>query len=506
MARPYDPREGAGLLSQYGLDLNETDLKEQDLRQRQRQSLELVNNVGYRDPRVQGMAQTGGLIAAALGNRGFRPSDDEQRRIATAKAAQEGLQKWIADNPTAKAEERTERYQEVLAESAFKNGLPDIGSQVLTQLTDKRAANARRAGELEKLGYENTYAKETMKSRIAKEKIEAGKAGIIEVYEYGSQDPNSSVAGWYNPEDGSVSMADGRKLAMGEWKDTRPLESQILIERERAKRAGAGGKGYDPNSNEAREVRREIYGAMNLQDNYGEVLDLVKEAGEAVGPVTGQYGKLLSMTNKTVGFLENLSTLVTPGGKMRELTMESTEPGKWGGRKPRTYNINKASERQEWAKNNTDLIMKWVPGLREKGKYADRYIALMTELAYAKAMASEGGASRSLSDRDFENAFVTIGGSLSDPQALAEILLADADRLHKRVGNRLSLYRPEVIEGVISEGGFERLATGREKLDAYRSGDAFKLKDEPGPASGALSPEEQAELDALRKRFGKTGQ
>jgi hypothetical protein len=347
---------------------------------------------------------------------------------------------------------------------------------MLSQKLDaQRTAKAKSQAELDKLSLGNQFDKETMTARISKEKIEAGMAGVVEAYAVGSDDPNSSVSGMYNPEDGSLTIrgADGKplRLPMGTWKTDRPQWSP------RHYMTGGGGGGYDPNSHEQRELRKEFAAATNLQRSYGDVFRLLDEAADAgaVG-TTGRYGKTASFVNSWVGFAENLATAASGNGSKPSITL--TQNGE-------QYEMTSGADRGKWLVKNKNWLRKNIPGLPRDAAMADRYLALMNEIAYAKAMAAEGGSSRSLSDADHKNAMISIGASLENPATMAKILLSDADRIHERLQDRFLAFDPAARKKLVYQDGQDRYGEVRLQLDPYRTKVGFGTQPTAG---GALVP------------------
>jgi hypothetical protein len=411
-------------------------------------------------------------------------------RLNTVKATKDAYAKWEATNANAPYEQRAEKYQELLAESAFKSGAEDIGINVLRELQDRRISTAQKQAELEKLGYENKYDKQTLEARIAKALYESNKEGVVQFYLRGSQNPDSGRTGRLDANGNIASVDDEGKPvthSSGMYTFDRPQWHPAMYGN------GGGGGGQELSKAEEYAARRAVVNTMALTGQYADVLDLVNEAGTAgAGNVTGQYGKLVSLANRWSGFAEQIATLGSPDGRIPTFTYV-------GGKKD--YDINSSSGRAAWAKDNADWVRKHVPNLASKGKFADQYIAQITELAYAKAMAMEGGSSRSLSDNDFKNSFISIGGAINDPRALAEVLLRDADRRFRTMEDTLSVYSPATVERIVAERGFERLGTSRKRLEDYRNGNKWGSTEQAtAPKQSSRPPRKgwsQAELDAL---------
>lgn len=481
MAKATD--SGFGLLSEFGLDLGTEDDVRSKLRQKRIQdAMSLTNEptsgglyTNYDPVGVnQSFAKLGATMAEGVAKRfgGEPPIPPEiQSRLETVKATKNAFEEWAKANPDTSAQERMEKYQELIAENAFNNGLPEIGINALRELQDRRAMAEKRAKELEKLGYETEYDKATVKARIYKTKVESGQAGVIEFYEYGSRDPNAAMVGEYNPEDGSVATVDKdgkpKIYRMGEWKLTRPDWAPRVAGGGGG--GGGGGRGVGVSANEARYVRDQFAATIGLNRDYLEVFKLLDDAeANKVGPIQGQYGKLLTFTNKWLGFADQLATIASPTGKPRDVFVNSSKTDMLGRTKPVSYNLGTNEGREAWIHDNVDFMRGLVPDIAIKAGYANRYISMMTTLAYSKAMVSEGGSTRSLSDLDFKANLEAIGMGLNSPATLKELLLADADRVTTRLSDKMKVFDPAAAENLIYKDAIDEFTAVREELNSHR--------------------------------------
>jgi hypothetical protein len=505
-----------GLLSQYGLDLGtEQDVRTQLRDQRIRGAMSMVApaptraNGGGLNTQQQAFGHLGAAVGNAFGEK-FRQErtrygdipPEIQNRLNTTEQSKDLYARWEASNPTAKAADRMEKYQEIIAETAFKNDLPEVGIGVLRELQDRRLSRQQQEAELEKIGYENKFDRETMDSRVALEMYKAGKEGIVQFYEPGSANPNTGSTGRLGA-DGTITTKDGRVLGMGDFTLDRPQWDP-------ARYGGGGGGGgggrggQDLTPSAEEKLRVDFANAMTMNDGLVGVLDLVKEAGlVGAGNPLGMLGKTTSLVDKYTSYAEGLITMMSPTKSMPTSVLMKDANGK-----VIDGNFQNAANRAAWAEQNMGWLRTVIPNLPKKAEYANRLIAQISELAYLKAMAQEGGSTRSLSDNDYKQAMIAIGGNLNNPATLAKVLLGDSDRLHSKIGNRFSTYHPDTIKRVIHGDGFERYEEGRRKLEAYRDGSAF-APPAAKPKAGslplrkgwtqedwdALTPEEQASLN-----------
>ena len=442
------PTSYPGLLSQYGMDINPEDLRAQNLAKNQALSLGLVNNMGLGgDPAAQMAAQGGALFASALGQRGYKPTDVENRKMATANAAQTQIEKWLSENTGASAQDRADKYQEFLATEAFRNGLPDIGAPILQKLEDERAAKRRRDMELEKLGYEVDYTKRTQEASVSQALIKAGKEGVVEFYPANSRDPNASQSGVFDPKTGSVVGADGKVYKPGQWKSDRPQWDPLRTVTAR----GATSKGDKIGTAEAADIRNGQRATDALMRKTLEVDNLFNGAytnGEGAAVMMGDVGKLTGFVNRWINTATDLAKAVSPDSKgaIGKITVKD-DGGLLGSEKE--YDLDSAADRRDYADKYKDEILSYLPSdLANRAEYADRYASLIVDLAYTTARAAEPGA-KALTESDFKNAMKTIGGHLNDPTTLRKILFSRAMSANADLDFRFSQFSEEELTNLV---------------------------------------------------------
>lgn len=452
--------EFMGLLGQYGLGATPEDLRKAELLKQQKTALSLVNNMGFERPADQGMAQVGGLLAAALGNRGYQIPDAEMRKIATANQAKQMLDEWLAANKTASPKDRADKYQEFLATSAFQNGLPEIGAPILDELTTKKLQRQTQETALEEAGLRLDRTKATHKSGIAKDLIENSKAGIIEFYPAGSRDPNSALTGVYNPADMSVRTSDGKVYQLGQWKTDRPQFDPKLS-------LGGGGSGskfdklldeYGIAKSEAGAIRASQMASYGQMQSMAEIDDLFTEALNAGRPVnfTSDYGKLAQLGERWTNFAGSLAESVSPtNGVVGKIDLVD---------KGKTFNLDSASDRLQYTQQYLSEIKKLMPAnMAADAQYADRYASLIVDLAYATARAAEPGA-KALTNEDFKRAMQVIGGNMSNPETLRKIMFTKAMKTTQLLDQNLAQFPEEVRKKLIGDEAWENYNVLKEDL------------------------------------------
>lgn len=477
---------GAGLLSQYGLDINPDQIRADKQAEREQSTLGLVNNMGFVSPWQQSAAQIGGLLGAKLA-KPQEPDPEQMSRVATANEANQKFNEWNnGEGKEADAETKSLQYRRFLAESAFRNGQQGLGAQIMSDYVAQRNNMQKQSAELEKLGIETDIAKKTKEATIARTLIEAGKSGLIEVYPLGSNNPNASIVGMYDPADGSVKLGDGTKLPAGTWKLDRPMAPSQMYGR--GSGGGGGGGEFLVTPSDAGGVRKTVQTAERQHRSILEVMDLLDEAEKNRGggkAIIGPTGRGLSFVSKWVQAAEGLADAIAPEGMTTSLNIVNDKGEK--------VNLRDTAAKNAWIEKNRKRLRGMLPeDLRKSSHVADRYIAIITDLTYAKAMANEGGATRSLSDRDFDQNFRTIGGSLSDPQALKQILFADAFRTNENLNSVLDSYPEDTLGRILSPKGHQRYLDVwnrvQQRANEFRAPAVPEAAGRGGPNGGYVPP------------------
>ena len=431
--------EYIGLLSQLGMGQTREQLAEEAFRRNQATNLALVGNMGYTNPIDRSGGQLGGLLASAVGRRGWKPDAAQESKLRTAQEAQAEMEKWAAANPDVSDKDRASKYEEFLAAAAFRNGLPDVGSQLLQSIDARKAAIQKRDLELENLGIERDIKRDTKQAEISKKLIEAGKEGIVEFWAPGSNNPNSGKTGRFNPVDGSVTGPDGTVYKVGQWTSTRP---QQIVQYGRGG-GGGGDSALGINKSEAAEVRKTQRAAHSQMLKALAIDDLFLEATNNGQPInfTADVGKLASFSNRWVNTAADLAQALAPTGVMGAITLSDDE---------RQFNLDSAEGRAAFSRKYADEIRDVLPKeLKRNAAYADRYASLVIEFAYATARAAEPGA-KALTKEDFMNAVKTIGGGLTDPESLRKIMFNRALSTTAELDFNLSQYTPEMQAEILA--------------------------------------------------------
>ena len=408
-----------GLLSQFGLDINEKDLRERDLLKRQQTGLALAGNLGYQGP-AAASAQAGALFAAALGNRGYKPSTEENGKIKTAKEAGDLMNQWLAANPDAKEKDKGLIYQKLLAESAFRNGLPDIGSQAMQGYEQAKMVREEQEKNLEGLGYR--VNKERVASNMAEpaaeeEKKTWGRAARQAVWPMGSNDPNDSMV---LQQDADGNMLDGSGnvvLRLGEYTTNAPL----------AGKGGDGGEDMLLTPSAAEGYRQTQKAAIEMMDGIEKLDNILLGAQKRDGKIDilGWGGNLASQSTEIADNMASAMSNVAkafgiaPGEVEVELSGELNDDGT---KKYVNARSGAAALVDHYETEVNAAMSKYIPeSLRKTGADAKRARQNLMNITYAIMRAKEPGNNR-YSDADFKNAMELAGAGIADPEKLRATL------------------------------------------------------------------------------------
>lgn len=415
------PQMYPGLLSQFGLDLDPAKMKEQDLLLNQQRNLELAGGLGYRGS-AAGAAQGGALFAAALANRGYKTPDMDQRKIETAKQATQLMDAWRAKNPDAKATDASLQYQKFLADSAFRNGLADVGASVMEQYETKRMQREAQQLELKNLGFESRIKEVEADMAPEAAKHQKWMWGLDEwqdVYPTGSDSPNTGMRLKLDSQ-GNMTDNEGNVIYQaGEYTTTRPQEL-----------AGGGTDGgeamlYTPS--EAGKARDTQAAFVQMMDGVTKVADIIDNATARDGG-TDILGFGGAVAAKSVEIADNVSSTMNNIGKMFGIAPGGVEVEV--GINPKTgekYYVDMRGKGQKvllskYQNEVSGVLSQYVPeALRLTGQDAIRVRTNLMNVAYAIMRAKEPGNNR-YSDADFKNALELAGQGLADPNKLKATL------------------------------------------------------------------------------------
>lgn len=202
------------LFGQLGMDFD----PEAELRaQRQQQlanSLALTKGLGGNNPGVEAAARTGAILGSGLaGVPGLTDKQRQMQNITTL--AKQKIDAWSKLNPEASEMQKSLMYSDIMAEVAIQNGRADLGSQILQQTAQQRAASDRQAKELEKLGYETRSLKDAEDARR--------RGGIKTIWKKGETEPDQGFDARIDPVSGDAITGDGKRIPLGEYTTNEPL-------------------------------------------------------------------------------------------------------------------------------------------------------------------------------------------------------------------------------------------------------------------------------------------
>lgn len=448
MATP--PRQG--FLADLGMDINPEEIMRAQRQQQQAQALGMASQMGYQTGYEQNAANIGALLGARLAKPDGLTAD-QMAKVAAAKDADTRMKTWMSENKDAPATQRDETYLKFVSEAAFANGLPDIGAQAAGQYDALNKARQKQAFELTKLENEaaaSKYAPEEAKLGVdaTKQQILAsqGKGKLAPIWEYGSTDPNKSRMGYIN-EDGSVTLADGQQIPMGQYTTKSPEVPNVWG------RGGRGAGGATPT--EMGQVRQRVAALHARSRTIKDLKGILDESVDRTGTMaaTGKAGQLASFVSRWSNDLYNLVAVSGGGGAFTAV-----------GRDGKEYSLDTASGRKSLANQYASVIDQYLPPeFTATAELADRYRSLVTELMYVEARSNESGA-KQFSDADIQRNAAIIGANVNNPEALRQMLLASYERAYDRNEFELSMYDPDLIRANVSPDSLEKIASDRDEI------------------------------------------
>lgn len=400
------------------------------------------------------VARLGAVLGQALGERfGGAPAVDPEieARLMTVRDSEAHMRRWRELNPTATPDATRKKYEEFVAQSAFRHGLPDIGTQALAAIDERRKKERVQELQLAKLEREDRFGRATEKGSLFAAMVKNKQAGLMEVYPVGSADPNSGMVGMFDPATESLRFADGSTAPVTAFTFQRPQDPARY-----ADSGGSSGGGLY-SKNETARLRANFGATRNVQDNYLSLMSLMKEAESAGAQAyAGKAGQLTKVANRWADFVGDVEHAVVASTGQAYKNVTFTSRGE-------SYDFRAPGDRRRWAANNKQQLSQYMPaGL--KAEYAEAWMAAVTDLAYAKALTAEMGNTRSLSDADFKNAFQSVGGDLSSGKSLIKVFGRDSNAQYRRLMNTFEMYSDEAMNEIVDPKAWKSLNTAHRKI------------------------------------------
>lgn len=423
-----------------------------------------------------------GNIGFSMGRksrRGSAVSAGEDRQSQEYKMAQLGQNinvrlQQIKDSPEYAAlgtdEERANLTNKIGAEEASKLGMHVVASQLLSAYNVGEQDRKRKAAELAKLNAQQGKA-EADRDKAVRSLDEVNYGEATEVW---VQDRNGTwgpTTGIMNP-DQTVTTGDGRRLKAGDYLLNEPPltgekklveDADAFIEKQYSK-------------SERKKVRDLVSAASDTLYIQDRVLNVIAEAVMPDGTVD-----ILGTAGKAAAGAQGILDTVRTGGRILgragyELPIVDSEDKVVMSRsKIRAGGLKEyldeyvGEDRYDTTEGSVYSNFLKTTKLRDVAQNRAKFDSLISQLAYAKARSVEPGSTR-LSDNDVKFAFTMIGGALSDPRALMDVMTGNADQVLAAVEEkRRQLYFPEYGDRVwkrIVGGGGDLL---KEREEAYRS-------------------------------------
>lgn len=474
MAQP--PR--MGFLAELGLNVDREAIAKAQKQQQMADALGLAESVGYKTAHEQ----TAGNIGALLGARLSKPdglTPDQERRAKAAEAANKRMEEWVRANAASAPADREEKYMEFVADEAFRNGLPEVGTQASTALDERRKVRRLQEVELELAGLKVPAAKLDMDATRANIDQSRDTGRYKTIWRYGENNPNAGRRAYMDPATGDALAGPGGPVIAkaGEYTDKAP-------ERPDAWGRGGRGAGFGATNTEMGKVR-DAYAALYRRGNtLDEMRTVLEESIDTTGTLaaTGNAGKLVAWTSRLGNDIYNMMSAAGMAGEFTALGADGKE-----------YSLDTSSGRQKLAAQYKSTILQFLPEQFHKtGQQADKWASLVTELMYLEARSAEAGA-KQFSDKDIEAMAAIIGANVNDPKALRDILLSSYNRAAADLEYSMLRYPPQVRNLIVDPEAQMRLDEQRAEVLArweqpLGGTDAFT----PDKPKGKETPEETA--------------
>ena len=436
MAGQYD-----GLLQQFGLpEESESEILARNVRNGRIRSAKLFDAARY-PSEYRDVAAAASNIGTLFGQFMTRKQARENPEAARARVVEDARTRFeeVAQQPgfsDMSLQDKATRFQEILAESAFQNGVPEVGATVgnavrqqkreqqaqeieLDKLRDQRTAagltlaQAQRDAKRDIVFGDTLAAQEVAKGKVAVRKAANGRGTMKDVYIGNSQEPMAA----FIDDDFNVIGPDGEPLEYGTYSFSKPpaasdevamadapvdtkaktLRRIMSPSQQGAIRDSAVALERQARaSNEIFGILRDLYATtdgqpINIMDGAGTAIAASRKIVDTVGALSREFGGVF---NVGIG---------NPDEDEKRMAFNPKKPD------------------VEAIENRFGSLDTYIPSaFRDSGRSAAEMKSVIVTLAYAKARANEPGNTR-LSDTDFKNALQEVGASVSDPETMRRI-------------------------------------------------------------------------------------
>lgn len=458
------------------------------IKERQAQTLKLVEGLGANTPADRTAATIGGLLSNALGNKFSPPTlqPDEQRRLDAIGTAQQRSKDWRSAHPDADAEEFGMEAQRHLAEELIKNG--DLeGIDLAKSWAEQSRAKRTAAAEYDKLLADTKLAKaheRAVNFDTDTNELKVGKDTMSQIWLPGSYKFGDPGMAAYIDKDLTAHYQDAQgkdhQAPKGQWSIHPPAKG--------FKDFTIGDLGI-PDS-EGKQFRDQLGAVMKLSSDAVSLGQVMKDSVTQQGTVDflDKSGSVADWGQK---WMDNL------GAMARTIGGDVTVNGKKGD----GLNLNSSSGAQEYIRRSPELVndlAQYMPEkIRGNSVLAERWAAGVTRMAYSLAKSQEPGA-RNVTDNDFDNQVRVLAASSTNPESFRQIMLANVAANVQSFEDRRGMYEPAVQAKMVSVPGLKRY---EQRLDEFHKfyDSSFGTAANPGPGLTGAGESEDDFLNRVSK-------
>jgi hypothetical protein len=426
-----------------GLDVDRDAILKAQKRQQQADALGLVESMGYSTPYEQSAGNIGALLGARLAKpEGLTP--DQERKALAAEASNKRMEEWLRQNDKATPADREDTYMQFVSEEAFKYGLPEIGAQAAGAVDERAKLRKLQQIEMEAAGLKVPMMQD--------DRATTQQSRYKTIWNFGETNPNKGRRAYLDPATGDALAGPGGPVIAksGEFTDNEPTRPDIFGR-------GGRGAGFGATPTEMGGVR-DMHGALYRRgETLDEMRNVLEESLDNSGTLaaTGNAGKLTAYVSRWANDVFNVMQVSGFGG-------DFTAVGKDG--KP--YSIDTVEGRRQLGAQYQATMEKYLPPeFRKNAELSRRWTALVTELLYLEARASEPG-SKQFSDADIERMAAIVGANINSPGALSAIIMSSYDRAYSDLEYRMQMYPAAVRDVIVTDDSRTKLAEQRERVRA----------------------------------------
>jgi hypothetical protein len=388
-----------------------------------------VQSLGFRDPADRTAANLGGQMAVMFGQKfnpaGFTPADKAMMKIKDRANSlfTESLAKANTDGATLDDSDKALLYQKAAAQANLEAGDVERYHNLMLDVTQKQLARDTQKANLDILEA-NVARVPHVRLMDSIEEIKAQTGASIPVFlpdESGHYNFDSDpVIGQVGP-DGTMTVRqnDGSEQKVHQWLPYNDILKLMALNKKGQSNPDTFMKNIGQTGRDkARDAGRVALAQNRIVGKIADAFEGVATEGQNPDVIMGTPGSILSFVDKVRAGVKAGFQWIAPIQDQNGATISVGDFSNQG----QIDNLVRSSPLVKQAYDNIKLP-KGITGSEQEAAYKSAVV----QLAYATAVAAQGGVRSGLSDKDFANGLTMIGASSGNARNMMLTVLSQLD-------------------------------------------------------------------------------